>query len=139
MTTAWSINNQYIYCDNSNGLRMNAPATLDRFWHYRDHKFWQFKSTSTDGYDDTSTEYKYYITWSNGNATDNHVTSPSIEDSDIPLIYLFEEYTPSDAELYVKLNGSWTQVSAAYKKVNGTWTQVDLDEAFEDGVNYVKG
>lgn len=80
---------KYLYSDNSNGLRMNAPATLDRFWHYRDNKFWQFKSTTSDGYSDTSTEYKYYLTWSSGNATDNHVTSPSIEESDIPLVYLF--------------------------------------------------
>lgn len=139
VTTAWSINNQYIYCDNSNGLRMNAPATLDRFWHYNDHKFWQFKSTASDGYDDTSSEYKYYLTWSNGNATDSHVTSPSIEDTDIPATYLFEEYTPSDTELYVKLNGTWTTVQTAYKKVNGTWQQVDISQAFQSGVNYLKG
>lgn len=82
---------KYLYCDNSNGLRMNAPATLNRFWHYRDNKFWQFKSTSSDGYSDESTEYKYYLTWSNGNATDNHVTSPSIEESDIPLVYIFSD------------------------------------------------
>lgn len=82
---------KYLYCDNSNGLRMNAPTTLDRFWHFRDNKFWQFKSTAADGYTDASTEYKYYLQWSGGNATDNHVTSPSIEDSNIPLVYIFTD------------------------------------------------
>ena len=89
VTITVSKNGQYLYSDNSSGLRFNAPATLDRFWHFKNNKFWQFKSTASDGYDDTSTEYKYYITWSNGNATDNHVTSPSIEESEIPLVYLF--------------------------------------------------
>ena len=139
VTTAWSSDSKYLYCDNSSGLRMNATATLDRFWHYRDHKFWQFKSTSSDGYSDTSSEYKYYLTWSNGNATDAHVDTAGIENSNIPATYIFEEYVPSSAELYVKLNGSWVQVQTAYKKVNGTWQEVDLDQAFESGVNYVKG
>lgn len=82
---------KYLYSDNSTGLRMNAPTTLDRFWHYREGKFWQFKSTTTDGYTDTSSEYKYYLTWTNGNATDSHVTSPSIEDTSIPLVYIFTD------------------------------------------------
>ena len=85
----------FLYCDNANGLRMNTPATLDRFWHYRNNKLWQFKSTTADGYDDTSTEYKYYLQLSGGNFTDNHVTSPSIEDSDIPLVYLFTDTAPA--------------------------------------------
>ena len=140
VTTAWSIDGQYIYCDNANGLRMNTPATLDRFWHYRDHKFWQFKSTSSDGYSDTSSEYKYYLTWSNGNATDAHVDTAGIENSNIPAIYLFEEYTPSDTELYVKLNGTWQLVQSAYKKINGSWVQQsDLTQVFQSGTNYVHG
>lgn len=133
-------NNQYLYCDNSNGLRMNAPATLDRFWHYRDNKFWQFKSTSSDGYSDTSSEYKYYLTWSNGNATDNHVSTTSIEDSSIPLIYIFTEYTPSDETMYLKANGAWTEVVDVYKKVNGSWVlQTDLTNVFDNTKNYLKG
>lgn len=41
--------------------------------------------------------------------------------------------------LYVKQNGAWVQVSRAYKKTNGSWTQVAVDQAFTDGVKYVKG
>ena len=45
----------------------------------------------------------------------------------------------SQAALYVKQNGSWVQVARAYKKVSGSWQQVAVDQAFESGVNYVKG
>lgn len=131
---------KYLYCDNANGLRMNAPATLDRFWHYRDNKFWQFKSTTSDGYTDTSTEYKYYLEVSNGNFTDNHVTSPSVEDSTLPLIYIFIEDTGETDALYFKENGSWVTATKVYKKVSGSWVeQSDLTNVFASGTNYRKG
>ena len=38
--------------------------------------------------------------------------------------------------MYVKLNGSWVQVSKAYRKVSGSWQEVALDQAFQSGVNY---
>lgn len=41
-------------------------------------------------------------------------------------------------ELYMKQNGAWVQVSRAYRKVSGSWTEVSLDQAFQDGVNYVQ-
>lgn len=134
-------NNQYLYCDNANGLRMNAPATLDRFWHYRDGKFWQFKSTASDGYSDASSEYKYYLTVNNsGNFTDSHVDTTSIEDSNIPLVYLWTESTGQTDSLFFKQSGSWVQATKAYKKVNGAWVeQADLSAVFTEGTNYVKG
>lgn len=133
-------NNKYLYSDNSTGLRMNAPATLDRFWHYKDNKFWQFKSTTSDGYTDTSTEYKYYLTWTNGNATDSHVTSPSIEDTDIPATYIWKEDDGSSDTVYYKNNGSWVAATAVYKKINGSWVlQADLSSVFDANTNYVKG
>ena len=45
----------------------------------------------------------------------------------------------SQPELYVKVNGSWVKVQTAYKKVSGSWQQVSVDQAFEQGVNYLKG
>lgn len=132
--------NKYLYSDSASGLRMNAPTTLDRFWHYRSNKFWQFKSTTTDGYDDTSTEYKYYLQISNGNFTDNHVTSPSIEDSNIPSIYIWEEYTGPTDTLYFKQNGAYVAAVKAYKKVNGAWVeQTDLTNVFNPNTNYIRG
>lgn len=41
--------------------------------------------------------------------------------------------------LYVKLNGAWVQVSKAYRKVSGSWQEVALDQAFQEGTNYVMG
>ena len=134
--------NKYLYSDSGTGLRLNAPTTLDRFWHYRNNKFWQFKGTTDDGYSDTSSEYKYYLELNSSNDfTDNHVTSPSIENSTLPLIYIFKEDDgSSDTHLYVKNNGSWVQYSKAYKKINGTWVeQSDLTTIFNSSTNYIKG
>lgn len=44
----------------------------------------------------------------------------------------------SDA-LYVKLNGTWTQVARAYVKTNGSWVQTAVNNVFQSGTNYVKG
>ena len=117
VTTGWGIGNQYLYCDNSTGFRMNSPATLDRFWHWQDNKFWQFKSTSSNGYTDESSEYKYYLTLNaSNNFTDNHVTSPSIADTDIPAIYLFKEFNG------VSVTGVDLNKSTDSIKVGGTTT-----------------
>ena len=135
--------NSYLYSDSGTGLRWNTPTTLDRFWHWNasDAKFWQFKSTTTNGYTDTSSEYKYYLELnSSNNFTDNHVTSPSIQDSTIPAIYLFTPYTPSSATLSFKSNGAWVTVTKAYKKVSGSWVeQSDLTTVFDSNTNYLKG
>lgn len=45
-------------------------------------------------------------------------------------------YTSTGPEMYVKLNGTWRQVSKAYRKVSGSWQEVALDQAFQSGVNY---
>lgn len=140
VTTTLKSGSSYIYCDNASGLRFQTTSSLDRYWHYNNSKFWQFKSSTSDGYTDTSTEYKYYLTISNGNFTDNHVTSPSIEDSTLPAIYLFTPSSGSTEALYFKNNGSWVQASRVYKKVNGSWVeQSDLTNVFQSGINYVKG
>lgn len=136
ITTTLESNGSYLYCDNSSGLRFQTSSSLDRFWHYNSNKFWQFKNSTADGYDDTSTEYKYYLQITNGNFTDNHVTSTSIEDSNLPAIYLFT--LASSDKLFIKKSGSWVQVNKIYKKVNGSWTEVALDTLTTPQL-YVKG
>ena len=139
-TTLEDGNGKYIYCDNSSGLRFQSTSSLDRFWHYNNTKFWQFKSSSSDGYSDSSSEYKYYLTVSNGNFTDNHVSTTSIEDSTIPAIYLWTPDTGSTEALYFKNNGSWVEATHVYKKVNGSWVeQGDLTNVFQSGTKYIKG
>jgi hypothetical protein len=40
----------------------------------------------------------------------------------------------------IKVNGSWTTVSAVYQKVNGSWVQQsNLSNLFSTTANYVKG
>ena len=139
-TTLQESGGKYIYCDNSSGLRFQSTSSLNRFWHYNNTKFWQFKSSESDGYSDASSEYKYYLQVSNGNFTDNHVSTTSIENSNIPAIYLFTPSTGETDTLYFKDNGSWVEATEAYKKVNGSWVlQTDLANVFQQGVNYVKG
>ncbi len=142
-TITMKSDNKYLYTNNSTGLQMNAPTTLDRFWHYRDNKFWQFKSTTDDGWTDTSSEYKYYLELnSSNNFTDNHVTSPSIEDSTLPAIYIFvEDDGTTEPVIYIKNNGTWTQFSKIYKKVNGSWVEQSSSTwstLFDTSTNYRK-
>lgn len=135
---------KYLFTNNANGLVMSTTSSLDRFWHYRNNKFWQFKSTTADGYSDTSTEYKYYLKLNaSNNFTDDHVTSPSIEDSTLPLIYIFVEDDGSGDEptLLLKQNGSWVSVSKVYLKVNGSWVEQNSSTwsiLFDTGTNYRK-
>lgn len=141
ITTTLESDGKYLYCDNASGLRFNTVTTLDRFWHFNNNKFWQFKSSSSDGYSDTSSEYKYYLQWDNsGNFTDNHVSTTSIEDSSLPEVYLFTEATVGSESLYYKDNGSWIEIMSAYKKINGSWVlQSDLSSVFNSNTNYIAG
>ena len=137
--------NKYLYTDNASGLRLESTSSLNRFWHYQDNKFWQFKSTSNNGYTDTSSEYKYYLELnSSNNYTDNHVTSPSIADSTLPAMYIYVEDDGSssdESKIYLKINGTWTQYSKIYKKVNGSWVEQNSstwDTLFDTNTNYRK-
>ena len=43
-------------------------------------------------------------------------------------------------QMYIKVNGAWTAVSAVYQKVNGSWVQQsNLSNLFSTTANYVKG
>lgn len=45
----------------------------------------------------------------------------------------------STNKIYVKVNGSWIEGTAAYKKVNGSWVEVtDLTTLFDSNTNYIK-
>ena len=130
ITTTLKSDGKYLFSNSSNGLVMNNPTTLDRFWHYSSdgNKLWLFKSTTTDGWTDTSTEYKYYLELNaSNNFTDNHVTSPSIANTSLPAIYIFEEDDGSgdEPQLYMKNNGTWTGYSKVFKKINGSWVEQD--------------
>lgn len=139
ITTTLSSNGNYLYCDNSNGLRFQSSSSLDRFWHFRENKFWQFKNSSSDGYSDASSEYKYYLQWDNsGNFTDSHVDTTSIESSTLPAVYLFIPVSQVENKIYLKRNGTWTQYSKVYKKISGAWVeQTNPGSIFDTTANYV--
>ena len=142
LTTCLQNGGQYLYSDNASGLRMYTSPN-SKHWHYENtgHKLWMFRGT-TNGYTDTTSEFKYYLeNNNNGDFTDNHVTTVSIEDSNIPAMYLFvkDEGGESD-KLYVKENGSWVECTKAFVKVSGSWVeQADLTQVFTSGTNYRRG
>ena len=124
ITTSLMNSSLFLYSDSSNGLRLYTKSPMDRFWHYKDGKLWLFKSSTTNGYTDTSSEYKYYLSCdSSGNFTDNHLTSPSVQDTEIPNMYLFIKYEGVSLPIRVKQNGQWVTASKLFVKQNGSWTQ----------------
>ena len=90
---------QYLYADSSDGLRLVASSTQTsssnsaKVWHYKaDGKnlLWFFKDeNNNDGYSDTSSTYKYFLEFSNGNFTDNHASTTNLANTNTPAIYLF--------------------------------------------------
>ena len=123
-STRLKIGSQDLYTNNANGLRMFTMTSeeANKHWHYKgDGKdlLWFFKDeTNNDGYSDTSGTYKYYLSCdSSGVFTDNHVTSPSLENtSNLPKIYLFteaaHEHTYGDPEWEWKFTKAADGVSA---------------------------
>lgn len=139
LTTCLSNNGQYLYSDNASGLRMYTSPN-NKHWHYISPKLWMYRGT-TNGYTDATSEFKYYLSFSNGYFTDAHVDTTSIEDSTLPPMYLFKEDDGSSTDkLYKKANGSWVEVIKAYKKVGGSWVeQSDMTTVFTPGTNYKEG
>lgn len=84
------------------------------------------------------TGISFVVTYSTGTGIDHYTYTYTVSgDSTIAVTIGGSVAQPV---LYVKLNGSWVQVSKAYKKINGAWVeQSDLTGVFQSGVNYVKG
>ena len=134
---------QYLYTDSSNGLRMfTLTSSADsKHWHYKaDDKnlLWFFKDSADNiGYTDTSQTYKYYLTCTSGNYTDEHVSTTSLEDTTTPEIFLF---TLSNEGIYFKQNSAWVKATNVYKKINNTWVlQNDLSTVLDSNTNYKQG
>lgn len=139
LTTCLANNGHYLYSDNASGLRMYTSPN-NKHWHYSGTKLWMFRGT-TNGYEDTTSEFKYYLELSGSNFTDQHVTTVSIEDSTIPAMYLFVEDTGGPTEvMWFKKPSSHDYFAGTkvWKKPNGTWIeQSDLTQVFDPNVNYV--
>ena len=135
----WLMNgDQYLYADSSNGLRLVASSTQTsssnnaKSWHYKaDNKnlLWFFKDTgSQDGYTDTSSTYKYYLTVSNGIFTDAHVSTTNLENTTTPAVYLFvKDDTPQSPHIHTYGEPTWTW-AADYTSATATFTCTANDD-----------
>lgn len=125
-------NSKYLYTDSSNHLRVDSwtSSMASKHWHYKGeskHLLWFFKdSAGNDGYEDTSSTYKYYLEVTGGNFTDNHVTSPALADTTTPAMYIFaKDEGGGNPILYQKDTNGWdVQVQKVWLKVDSsTWVE----------------
>lgn len=79
----------------------------------------------------------FVVTYSTGSGVDHYTYTYTVSgDATIAVVIGGSSAQP---KLYVKLNGSWTEVSKAYKKVNGSYVEQDITTVFSSGINYKKG
>ena len=155
LTTVLVKGGKYLYIDSSGGLQMKEASSVDRFWHYIDEHddgngaFWEFRSTSSNGYNDTSSEYKNYIKiygyMVNEGFTDGHLTqgdppvSQALGYNGMIPIQLLTPYTIPEKP-YLKVNGNWEECSGIYKKESGVWVDysTNISAVFDPNQNYIK-
>lgn len=141
----------YLYTDSSSRLRIAAyTSSMDgKHWHYKaDGKnlLWFFKDgTDNDGYTDTSSTYKYYLSCTSGTWADLYVSTTSLADTTTPAVYLWEAAIPAtgvslDKSTDTVAVGSTTTLTATVSPSNATnkavsWSTSDASVAtVSDGV-----
>ena len=103
--------------------------------HYIDVKY--SKDDASDANNDTL-QFKVAVTMGSGWPKTYYGYDISNVQADHTILVTYSG--GAQPELYVKVNGTWKQVSAAYKKVNGSWVQQsDLTTVFQQGTNYLQG
>lgn len=76
----------------------------------------------------------FVVTYSTGTGIDHYTYTYTVTGDATIAVVIGSAATD---KLYLKINGSWTEVQAAYKKVNGVWVlQEDLESLFDTSVNY---
>lgn len=80
------------------------------------------------------TGISFVVTYSTGTGIDHYTYTYTVTGDATIAVVIGSAATD---KLYLKINGSWTEVQAAYKKVNGVWVlQEDLQSLFDTNVNY---
>lgn len=80
------------------------------------------------------TGISFEVTYSTGTGIDHYTYTYTVTGNATIAVVIGSAATD---KLYLKINGSWTEVQAAYKKVNGVWVlQEDLESLFDTNVNY---
>lgn len=115
-------------------------------------------STQTLSYDMSAGDHSIWVKYSKDDASDDNndtlqfKVAISLDEPFTPGAYWGYDINDISADhvivvvasstgpnLYVKLNGVWTQVSHGYVKQNGSWVQTPLDQIFQSNVNYKQG
>ena len=138
--SAWLKNNgKYLYTNSNNGLTVSNDQTSSdntgKFWHYKaDGKnlLWYFKDTNNqDGYTDTTSTYKYYLSFSNGAFTDDHASTTSLANTTTPAMYIFvkDDGTPPHTHTYGDPTWAWTgSDESGYTAATATFTCTENDD-----------
>lgn len=77
----------------------------------------------------------FKITYSTGSGIDHYTYAFTVSGNSVIAVTIGN----AGPVLYLKVNGSWMEVSKAYIKQNGSWVEKALDEVFSSGVNYRNG
>ena len=121
---------------NTSSYNSSSAQTLTYDMSSGDHSIWvkYSKDDASDSNNDTL-QFKLAITLNEPFAPGTYW---AYDITNVQADHAIVVTSASTTALYVKQNGSWVQVSKAYRKVSGNWTEVSLDQAFQDGVNYLK-
>ena len=138
LTTNASADTSHVYWSGSSHNSSSVQTVtyqMDAGDHTIDAKY--FKDQYTDSGND-SLQFKVAIT------LDETPTYETYWYYDLPNIttdHVIVVTTSGDtSKLYLKINGTWTEVQQMYKKINGSWTLVSNPSSeLSTTANYVKG
>lgn len=144
---------EYYYAAGSSG----ATITDSSYKRACNTSTYNTSSTQTLTYSMAAGDHSIWVKYSKDDASDDNYdtlqfkVAISLDEPFTPSTYWGYDITNVRADhaivvaavattaLYVKLNGSWVQVTTAYRKVSGAWQQVALDQAFDSSNRYVRG
>lgn len=123
---------------NTSSYNTSSVQTLTYSMAAGDHSIWvKFSKDDGSASNNDTLQFKVAIT------LDEPFTPGTYYGYDITNItadHVIVVTASAEPKLYVKLNGTWKEVSKAYKKVNGTWIeQSDLTTVFDSSKNYRHG
>lgn len=125
---------------NTSSYNTSSAQTLTYSMTAGDHSIWVKYSKDDASYDNNDTlQFKVVIT------LDEPFTPSTYYGYDITNIsadhvIVVTSSGGDTSKLYLKLNGTWTEVQQMYKKVNGSWALVsDPSSELSTTANYVKG
>lgn len=77
----------------------------------------------------------FVVTYSTGTGIDHYTYTYTVSGNSTIAVVIGASAQP---QLFLKVNGTWTEVSEVYMKVNGSWVLQDKTTVFDTSANYVK-